>query len=85
MSTLIGFWRRLARPRRPEKAIRRTNLHLEPLEPREVPALLGNQLFPSDNAWNQPVSAAPVAANSASVLNNLVGLYGDGRLHPDFG
>src|SRR5205823_5370754 len=33
----------------------------------------------------QRVSAAPVAANSAAVINNIVSHYGDGRLHPDFG
>ncbi|MFL5343027.1 MAG: IPT/TIG domain-containing protein [Gemmataceae bacterium] len=60
-------------------------LTLEQLEDRTVPTLLGNQLFPADNPWNQNVSAAPVASNSTAVMNNLTALFGDGRLHPDFG
>jgi hypothetical protein len=60
-------------------------LHLRELESRIVPALLGNQLYPSSNPWNQNVSAAPVAANSAAIMNNIISHYGDNRLHPDFG
>src|SRR5262249_30127456 len=63
----------------------RTRLMLEELELRVVPTLLGPQLFPSDNPWNQKITNAPVAANSAAIMNNIIGLYGDGRLHPDFG
>jgi hypothetical protein len=63
----------------------RTKLVLEELELRVVPTLLGTQLFPSDNPWNQKITNAPVAANSAAIMNNIIGLYGDGRLHPDFG
>gem|GEM_PF-6556283 len=48
-------------------------------------ALLGQELFPADNAWSQNIAAAPVAANSAAIINNIVTNYGDGRLHPDFG
>jgi len=55
------------------------------LEDRTVPTLLGNLLFPANSAWNQKVSAAPVATNSAAILNNIITRYGDGRLHPDFG
>jgi hypothetical protein len=56
------------------------------LEPREFLTLLGQQLFPSVNAWNQNVAAAPVAANSAAVINHIISLAGgDGRFHPDFG
>ena len=55
------------------------------LEDRTAPALLGQQLFPNDNPWNQNVATAPVASNSSAILNNLVTRYGDGRLHPDFG
>jgi hypothetical protein len=58
---------------------------LERLEDRTVPALLGNSLFPADNPWNQQITNAPVAANSAAVINNIIGLYGNNRLHPDFG
>jgi hypothetical protein len=50
-----------------------------------VPTLLGQQLFPSDNPWNQQITNAPVAANSAAVMNNIVALYGNGHFHPDFG
>ncbi len=68
--------------RRPD---RRTTLRLEELEDRTVPSLLGNQVFPADNAWNQKITNAPVAANSTAIINNIVTNYGDGRLHPDFG
>jgi hypothetical protein len=61
-------------------------LTLDVLEDRTVPALLGQQLFPSDNPWNQIVAAAPVAPNSQAIINNIIALQGDdGRLHPDFG
>ena len=60
-------------------------LLLESLEDRTAPALLGQQLFPADNPWNQPIANAPVAANSAAIMNNIITHYGDGRLHPDFG
>src|SRR5579864_1259951 len=55
------------------------------LEERCLPSLLGQQLFPSDNPWNQKITSAPVASNSSAIINNIVSLYGDGRLHPDFG
>jgi hypothetical protein len=55
------------------------------LEDRTVPTLLGQQLFPSDNPWNQQITNAPVAANSAAIMNAIISTYGNGRLHPDFG
>jgi hypothetical protein len=58
---------------------------LEALEDRSVPSLMGQSLFPADNPWNQKITNAPVAASSAAVINNITSLYGDGRLHPDFG
>jgi hypothetical protein len=58
---------------------------VDPLEPRELLTLLGQQLFPSDNPWNQNIAAAPVAANSSAIINNIISLYGNGRFHPDFG
>jgi hypothetical protein len=58
---------------------------IELLESRSLLALLGEELFPANNAWNQKIGAAPVAANSAAIINNIVSNYGDGRLHPDFG
>ena len=47
-----------------------------------VPTLLGNQLFPADNPWNQRITNAPVAANSATLVSS-VGL--GSPVHPDFG
>ncbi len=72
-------------PRNPAKARRKVVLQVQELEERTVPTLLGQQLFPSDNPWNQKITSAPVAKNSAAIMNNIIGLYGDGRLHPDFG
>jgi hypothetical protein len=63
----------------------RSALAVEFLEERTVPTLLGQQLFPGDNPWNQKITDAPVAANSASIMNSIVTTYGNGRLHPDFG
>ena len=60
-------------------------LRVEPLEPRIVMSLLGQQLFPSDNPWNQNIASAPVASNSTAIINNIISLYGNGQLHPDFG
>jgi hypothetical protein len=37
--------------------------------------------FPSDNAWNQDVSTAPVDPNSGAII----GFIGNAGLHPDFG
>src|SRR5262245_53636396 len=65
--------------------VSRRRPRLEALEERTVPTLLGSQLFPSDNPWNQRITNAPVAANSTAILNNIVTLYGNNRLHPDFG
>src|SRR4051812_34999550 len=67
------------------KTRRPAALRLEALEDRTVPTLLGQQLFPSDSPWNHLVTNAPVAANSAAVLNNVINKYTDGQLHPDFG
>src|SRR5262245_25424667 len=54
------------------------------LEERSLLSLLGQQTFPSDNPWNQKITSAPVAANSAAVMSNITTLYGNGQLHPDF-
>jgi hypothetical protein len=45
-------------------------------------SLHGKQLFPSDNAWNQDISALPVDPNSA---NLIAGIGLNTGLHPDFG
>src|SRR5438132_4520772 len=58
------------------------HLFLEALEERTVPTLLGNQLFPADNPWNQKITNAPVAANSATLVANI-GLTS--AMHADFG
>ena len=47
-------------------------------------SLLGTNLFPADNPWNQNISQAPVATNSATIMNSIIAKYGNGRLHPDF-
>jgi hypothetical protein len=44
-------------------------------------SLLSSNLFPTNNPWNQNISMAPVATNSAVVISNI----GNGRFHPDFG
>ncbi|HQR06836.1 MAG TPA: IPT/TIG domain-containing protein [Gemmatales bacterium] len=67
------------------KAKRTVALILEALEDRTVPALVGNQLFPADNPWNQKITNAPLASNSAAIIGNITSHYGNGRLHPDFG
>src|SRR5262249_39292331 len=70
-------------PSAPAPARRRlASLRVEPLESRDVPSLLGNQLFPADNPWNQRIANAPVAANSATLVASI-GL--SRSLHPDFG
>src|SRR6478752_2780181 len=60
---------------------------LEELDARLVPTYLGNQVFPLDNPWNQDVSGAPVAANSASIIGTIVTRHSGTApgLHPDFG
>jgi hypothetical protein len=61
---------------------RRGRLAVEGLEERLVLSLLGAQLFPSDNPWNQNIAAAPVAANSAAIIANIGSSI---HLHPDWG
>ena len=58
---------------------------VETLEDRVLMSLLGQQLFPSDNPWNQKIANAPVASNSAAIINNIISLNGsNGLLHPEF-
>ncbi len=67
---------------RPGTGRRTLILLVEELERREVLSLMGNNLFPGDNPWNQVITNAPVAANSAT----LVSAIGAGTaFHPDFG
>jgi len=57
-------------------------LGIEELEGRRLLTLLGAQLFPADNPWNQNISAAPVAANSAAIISRI----GTGvHVHADWG
>ncbi len=44
--------------------------------------LLGQNLFPANNPWNQDISNAPVATNSASIIS---GIGGSVKIHPDWG
>ena len=60
----------------------RVALQVRELEPRLVPTLLGNQLFPADNPWNQLITNAPVAANSNTLVQSI-GLTKS--VHADFG
>lgn len=42
------------------------------------------QIFPSDNYWNQNISAEPVHPQSAAIISTINGFGGD-NVHPDFG
>ncbi len=78
--------RSLLRSRSARHAVRHRALPcVDRLEARELLTLLGQQLFPSDNPWNQKIASAPVASNSAAIMSNIINLYGDGHFHPDFG
>ena len=52
------------------------------MEVRLLPTLLGQQLFPSDYPWNQDITNAPVAANSAAVIAHIGSAV---AIHPDWG
>ena len=60
----------------------RSTILLQELEDRLVPTLLGQQLFPSNNSWNQNISGAPVAANSAAIIAHIGASI---PIHPDWG
>jgi hypothetical protein len=49
-----------------------------------VPIIGGCDVFPSDNAWNQDVSALPVDSRSANYIASI-NAGGKTLLHPDFG
>ena len=55
---------------------------MDELEDRLAPALLGQQVFPSDYPWNQNIANAPVAANSAAIITHIGSSI---KLHPDWG
>ncbi len=63
---------------------RRRAVGVEALENRSLLTLLGQQLFPSNNPWNQNISAAPVAATSPAIMSNIIAKAGNGKVHPDF-
>ena len=69
------------------KHFRSFRLAFDRLEARDVPTLLGNQLFPAGNAWNQKVVDAPVASNSAAIITRIVNRHGGTapKVHADFG
>jgi hypothetical protein len=53
-------------------------------------SLAGRRVFPADNWWNQDISAAPVDARSAALIDFISGRSASNpaavrRLHPDFG
>jgi hypothetical protein len=81
-ATVIAVWTwgpwfaRGARPRGAGTGSQRP--HLEALEGRALPSTF----FPADNPWNQDISNAPVAANSAALV---AGIGPTRQLHPDFG
>jgi hypothetical protein len=52
--------------------------------PPKGPIIGGCPVFPSDNAWNQDISQAPLLPNSAAIIATIQG-NGGTRLHPDFG
>src|ERR1700753_798063 len=44
-------------------------------------SLLGNQLYPSDYPWNQNITNAPVATNSANIIAHIGNTI---HIHPDW-
>jgi hypothetical protein len=57
-------------------------LNMEELEDRVVPTLLGQQVFPADYPWNQNIANAPVATNSAAIIQHIGTTV---KIHPDWG
>ncbi len=55
------------------------------LEARDLPSFFGNNLFPDDSAWNQKITDAPVAENSAAIIGRIVARTGTRGIKPDFG
>jgi hypothetical protein len=68
--------------RRPLPFARSRPLGIEELEGKRLLTLLGQQIFPADNPWNQNISNAPVAANSAAIISHIGASI---HLHPDWG
>ena len=59
-------------------------LQIEQLEDRRLLTLLGQPIFPPDYPWNQNISNAPVAANSAAIISHISG-NNPPPVHPDWG
>jgi hypothetical protein len=78
----LGCRRRPVSRKRQASQVRRATPSVEEMEGRIVPTLLGQQLFPADYPWNQNISNAPVAANSAAVIAHIGTSI---RIHPDWG
>ena len=55
------------------------------LDTRDLPSFFGHNLFPEDSAWNQKITDAPVAANSAAIIGRIVARTGTRGIKPDFG
>jgi hypothetical protein len=76
--------------RRPFKKRALARRHAKPLAALAASAavtpvmgqLLGQHLFPANNPWNQDISSAPVAANSAAIISSIGTAT---RVHPDWG
>jgi hypothetical protein len=45
-------------------------------------SILGQQLYPADYPWNQSITNAPVATNSAAIVAHIGGSI---KIHPDWG
>ncbi|MGE3074539.1 MAG: hypothetical protein AB7N24_00305 [Dehalococcoidia bacterium] len=56
-----------------------------PTSSGSAPMIAGCQVFPQNNAWNQDVSNAPLASNSAAYISRIAALGGNQKLHADFG
>ena len=80
---MLGFSRLLQWASKPTRQhVRGAVPGLESLEDRVVPTLLGQSVFPADYPWNQNISNAPVAANSAAIISHIgTGIH----IHPDWG
>ncbi len=69
---LLARWRLTIPSVRERRQPQRLHLTGEELEPRVVPTLLGQNIFPADNPINQNIAAAPVLANSNAITDSLL-------------
>ncbi len=72
---------RKLRRHRKRVALLTASVALTPVCPG-LAALLGQQLYPSNYAWNQNITNAPVATNSAAIISHIGGSI---TVHPDWG